>query len=182
MGLNPYVMYEINIEKLALVLSNQTELIFPEALSNGRANYILFESLIRHFTGLSKAQVSDHVDSNGKRYEQKAYEDPELYPRSKDLFRFSASSTFGANNNGPKIKKLLETGNYQEALAICMKTGYDKNDFYIFTNSAGYSTEIPLRYFIVPKSSLIKMLDLKDPRLVSKSRLFRLIQSKVVLV
>ncbi|MFY8026330.1 MAG: hypothetical protein ACOVMF_00150 [Aquiluna sp.] len=177
-----YVMYEINIKRLALVLADDRELVFPEALSNGRANYVIFESLVRHFTGLTKTKGSDHRDGSGKNYEQKAYEDPQLFPDSEDLFRFSASSTFGANNQGPKIKTLLEEGNYDAALEICKKTGYDKNDYYVFTNSASYKSSIPFRYFIVPKGDLLEFLDSEDPRMVSRSHLLGLIKSKVVLV
>lgn len=182
MGRETYVMYEINIKRLALVLADDRELVFPEALSNGRANYVIFENLVRHFTGLVKTKGSDHKDEDGKNYEQKAYEDPELYPRSSDLFRFSASNTFGANNQGPKIKALLEAGEYDAALEICKKTGYDKNDFYIFTNSGSYKPTIPFRYFIVPKTDLLNFLDSEDPRMVSRSHLISLIKSKVVLV
>ena len=182
MGNALFTMYEIHVDRLALVLADGSERVFPDALASGRANYMLFEALVRDFAGLEKTTGSDHKDSKGYTYEQKAYEDPELYPKSKDLFRCSSSSTFGANNDGPKIKKFLENNDYASALEICKVKGYDKNDFYVFTNSGSFRTEIPFRYFIVPKDDLVSQLNSEDPRLISKAKLFNMIQSKVVLV
>lgn len=182
MGSELFTMYEINIDRLALVLADGSEKVFPEALASGRANYILFEELVREFAHLEKAKVSDHKDSTGRTYEQKAYEDPELYPKSKDLFRCSSSSTFSANNDGPKIKKFLEDDDYASALELCKIKGYNKNDFYVFTNSGNFKVSVPFRYFIIPKETLISELDEKDPRLISKTTLFKMIKAKVVLI
>ncbi len=182
MGNELFTMYEIRVARLALILGDGTERVFPEALASGRANYMLFEALVRDFADLQKTTGSDHKDGLGRRYEQKAYEDPELYPKSKDLFRCSSSSTFGANNDGPKVKKFLENNDYESALELCKVKGYDKNDFYVFTNSGNFKTAIPFRYFIIPKADLVANLDSNDPRLISKSTLFGMIQSKVVLV
>lgn len=182
MGNQLFTMYEIRIEKLSLVLGDGTEKIFPDALASGRANYMLFEALVRDFAGLEKTTSSDHKDGAGKTYEQKAYEDPELYPKSKDLFRCSSSSTFGANNDGPKVKALLSAGDYEGALELCKSKGFNKNDYYIFTNSGNYKTDVPFRYFIIPKDVLVENLDSEDPRLISKTRLFGMVKSKVVLV
>jgi hypothetical protein len=181
-GNSLFTMYEINVDRLALVLADGSEKVFPEALASGRANYMLFEALVREFAGLEKTTGSDHKDAQGKTYEQKAYEDPDLYPNSKDLFRCSSSSTFGANNDGPKVKKLLENNDYEGALELCKAKGYNKNNFYIFTNSGSFRTEIPFRYFIIPKETVVSELDSEDPRMISKSKLFSMIQSKVVLV
>jgi len=177
-----FTMYEIRIDRLALVLGDGSEKVFPDALASGRANYMLFEALVRDFSGLERTTSSDHKDADGRTYEQKAYEDPELYPKSKDLFRCSSSSTFGANNDGPKVKKFLENNDYASALELCKVKGYNKNDFYIFTNSGSFRTEIPFRYFIIPKDKLIAELDSEDPRMISKTKLFKMVQSKVVLV
>ncbi len=182
MGNALFTMYEIRIDRLALVLADGTERVFPAALSSGRANYMLFEALVRDFTGLEAMTGSDHKDALGRTYEQKAYEDPELYPRSSDLFRCRSSSTFGANNDGPKVKRFLENNDYEAALELCKVKGYDKNDFYVFTNSGKFSAEIPFRYFIIPKEELVAQLDSEDPRMISKTKLFNMIQSKVVLV
>ena len=182
MGNKILTLYEIGIQKLSLTFSDNTEMSFPEALASGRANYMIFEALVRENAGLGKTKGSDHEDEMGRKYEQKAYEDPELHTKSKDLFRCSASSTFGANNNGPKIKKLLEDGNYQGALDICMRTGYEKNDFYVFSNSGNFKPAVPFRYFIVPQNLVVQNLDSDDPRMISRSRLFSMIESKVVLI
>jgi hypothetical protein len=178
-----FTMYEVNIDRLALVLADGSERALPDALSNGRVNYLLFESLVRDFVGLKKNSTgSDHEDSSGRTYEQKSYEDPELHPRSKDLFHCSSSSTFGPNNDGPKVKHFLADNDYSAALEVCKVKGYNKNDFYIFTNSGRFRPAIPFRYFIIPKEALLENLDLEDPRLISKTKLFDMIQSKVVLV
>lgn len=182
MNRTPFVMYEIGIAKLALHLTDGSEKVFPDALASGRANYMLFEALVRDFADLTKTTGSDHKDSDNKIYEQKAYEDPELYPRAKDLFRCSSSSTFGANNNGPIVKRMLLEGDYAGALELCKITGYSKNDFYVFTNSGSFKPDVPFRYFIIPSSTVVANLDSEDPRLISKNNLLGMIKSKVVLV
>jgi hypothetical protein len=180
--LEPFVMYEVQIKALALTLKSGKSYEFPDTLKNGRANYILFEELIRAITGLTKEKQSDHVSSTGKKYEQKAYADPEAYPESKfDYFQTSASSTFAANNNGPRIKKLLEASSYEEALQICKDTGYSKNDFYIYTNTSGFSVEIPFRYVVIPVSDVLKMIDKNDPREISRKEILSKVSRKEIL-
>lgn len=182
MGRDLYTMYEIKIDRLALILGDGSERVFPEALASGRANYMLFEALVRDFSGLVKTAGSDHKDSLDRTYEQKAYEDPEAYPKSNDNFRCSSSSTFAANNHGPKVKKFLELGDYDAALKVCKETGYDKNDFYVFTNSGSFVASVPFRYFIIPKDDVVANLDSEDPRLISRSKLLSMVKSKVVLI
>ena len=181
-NLVPYTLYEVGIKSLQLTLTSGAVYEFPDTLANGRANYILFEELMRQLTGLSKAKHSDHEDSSGRTYEQKAYKDPAIYPSSDDdYFQTSASTTFGANNNGPKIKKLLAQGKYQEALAICNETGYEKNDFYIYTNTKQYNVSFPLRYFVMPKADVLANLTSLDPRLVDRRNLLSKITQTVTL-
>lgn len=177
-----FTLYQIKVDNLALKLGDGSELLFPSALSNGRVNYVLFEELVRHYAGLTKVTKSDHKDAAGKKYEQKSYKDAAAYPNSADLFQCAASNTFGANNNGPKIKKLLASGNYDSALEICKQTGYDHNDYYIFTNSGGFKPGMTFEYFIVPTETLLKHLDSEDPRVVSRSTMLGLIKSKVKIV
>ena len=179
MKVETYTLYEMELDRLVLNTKSGREFVFPEALSNGRANYIIFESLIRNITGLVKTSGSDHKDELGKKYEQKSYEDPDLYPKSEDLFRCSSSSTFSANNHGPKVDAYIEKGEYEKALELCKSTGYNKNDFYIFTNTGRYAPSVPFRFFIVEKKVLLENLDLKDPRLVSKTVLFNMLKSKI---
>ena len=181
-NLVPYTLYEVGLESLQLKLTSGTIYEFPDTLANGRANYILFEELLRKITGLSKAKHSDHEDDNGKTYEQKAYKDPAIYPDlDDDFFQTSASTTFGANNNGPKIKKLLESGDYEAALAICKETGYNKNDFYIYTNTKQFNVSFPLRYFVMPKADVLANLTTHDPSLVNRKVLLSKITETVVL-
>lgn len=169
-----FVLYEVNIDRVAVHFRDGSELTFEDLLRNGRANYILFEMLVRKFTGLKTTKGSDHEDDSGLKYEQKAYQDEALHPNGDDLFQVSPSSTFGANNHGPTIKKLLEAGKYNEALKICREKGYDKNAFYIVTNTRGFNPSIPLRFMIVPTSTILSNLDASDPRFVSRSALLKL--------
>lgn len=176
-----HTLYEIGVKRLVLRLSTGTDLVIDKALANGRANYVIFEELIRHFAGLLETTGSDHKDSHGKTYEQKSYPDPELHPNSDDLFRISSSSTFAANNHGPKVKAFLECGDYESALELCKTTGYNKNDFYVFTNTGGFKAGSTLRYIILPKNEVLEHLDSKDPRMISRSTVLGLAKSKVVI-
>lgn len=176
-----HTLYEIGVKRLVLQLSSGVDLIMDKALANGRANYVIFEETIRHFTGLLATTGSDHKDSAGKTYEQKSYPDAELHPGSPDLFRISSSSTFAANNYGPKVKALLESGDYDSALELCKTTGYNKNDFYIFTNTGGFRPNSMLRYIILPKAEVLEHLDSEDPRLISRSTVLGLAKAKVVI-
>ena len=179
-NLEPYTLYEITISSLTLTLKDGKQYEFPETLANGRSNYILFEELIRAVTGLKKTSGSDHVGPGGHTYEQKAFKDAELFPGSgDDLFQTSASSTFGANNKGPVIKRLLEAQDYETALEICCETGYDKNDFYIYTNTKSFKPIIPMKYFVVPTQDVLANLSPSDPRLISRKSLMGKITNRV---
>ncbi len=179
-NLEPYTLYEVKIDSLKLTLKNGMQYEFPDTLANGRANYILFEELVRALTGLKKTTGSDHTGQDGSIYEQKAYKDLNLFPgEENDLFQTSASNTFGANNNGPKIKKLLESNDYESALRICCETGYDNNDFYIYTNTKSYQTRIPMKYFIIPTQEVLANLSSNDPRLISRKTLLSKIKKNV---
>ena len=168
------IVYEVEIEALTLSLRSGKQFEFPDMLANGRANYILFEELIRALTGLKKTKQSDHTSATGLKFEQKAFFDKDLYPLEKyDLFQTSASSTFGANNDGPIIAKYLAESKYERALQVCKETGYDKNDFYIYTNTRGFSPSVPLRYVIVSKPTVLLNLSLKDPRLISRESVLK---------
>lgn len=181
-NLEPYSLYEIKIESLILSLGNGKKYEFPEMLSNGRANYILFEELVRALTGLSKTAGSDHVAPNGSKYEQKAFKDLDLHPgEANDLFQTSASSTFGANNKGPVIKGLLESNDYESALKICSESGYDHNDFYIYTNTKSFEPSVSLKYLVVPTIDVVSNLSPVDPRLISRRTLLSKVQKSISL-
>lgn len=172
----PFILYEIEIEKLSLTLKDGREFIFPEALSNGRANYVLFENLVRNLSLLYKTTGSDHQDDLKRQYEQKAYVDPMSDPEGKeDLFRCSSSNTFGANRYGKQIKAMLDEGDYDSAYQLVCKEGYTKNDFYVFTNTAGYVVDYPFRFFILPTREVLRHLDKADPRMISRSALLSLL-------
>jgi hypothetical protein len=168
----PNCLYEVEIESLQLNFVDSAPLDVTETLENGRSSYVLFQLLVSRFAGLlsgGEGAGSDLVGADGLRYEVKSYRDPELHPEGRyDWFHTAASSTFGPNKLGPEIGKLLKDGNYSDALKICKTTGYDHNDFYIYTNTGGYRPEIPFRYMVIPKAQVLSVLSPEDPREVSR--------------
>lgn len=177
------VLYEVRLKGLVLTLDGGDSFDATHLLGNGRANYILFENFVAQCAGLrpnSQGGASDLVDSSGKGYEVKSYRDPALHPDPRhDLFHTAASSTFGPNNHGPTINRLLREGKYEEALQICMDSGYSKNAFYIYLNTAQYKVEVPLRYMIVPTSDVLRLISSRDPRQISRTALLDLAKEKI---
>lgn len=175
----PFVLYEIGISALELQFSDRSTLDVTPTLKNGRSSYILFENLVGHFSGLlsgSQGGLSDLVNESGLGYEVKSYRDPQHVKPGSDFFHTAASSTFGPNNQGPRINNLLFEGNYAEALDACKASGYSKNGFYVYTNTSDYLPTMPFRYFIVPTPSVLECLSTADPRRVSRSKLLGLMQ------
>jgi hypothetical protein len=176
---DPFVVYELPIKSLTLTTKSGAQILMNEGLNNGRANYVLFQSLVARCTGLSEGSEGAASDlSEG--HEVKAYYDHDLYPES-DEFQTSASSTFGANNKGPVIKKLLDNGDYQAALKICVETGYAKNNAYVYTNTRKYIAEVPFRYVIVPTKDVLGLLSKNDPRLISRDAILQRVKKTVVI-
>ena len=170
------VLYELPIFRLELSLGGGITFGSVAALTNGRANYILFQGLVSYCTGLAAASEGGFSDL-AEQHEVKAFHDAQLYPE-KDLFQTSASSTFSANNHGPQIKALLEAGQYDAALKICRQTGYDKNRAYIYTNTRGFNPRVPFRYVIVPQALVLSLLSPSDPRLISRDAILARVQHR----
>ena len=151
-----------------------------DVLSNGRASYIVIQRLVAGLIGLrghSESADSDLIDDHGAGYEVKAFKEAELHPQpSADWFHTAASSTFSANNHGPAIKKMLADDRYDDALRLCHETGYAKNDYYLYTNTASWDLSVPLRFIIVPTATVLANLSSEDPRLISRRTLDRLAQ------
>jgi hypothetical protein len=168
----PHILYEVKLKALVLEVDRGAKFDATHLLANGRANYILFENFIAQCAGLSpnsQGGASDLCDDLGCGYEVKSYKDPDSFPGTRNnMFHTAASSTFGPNNHGPAIKRLLNTGNYAEALKICRESGFNKNDFYIYVNSAQYDVSVPFRYIILPTSEVLSLLSKEDPRLISR--------------
>jgi hypothetical protein len=176
---NPYVLYEIEIQSLKWQFGNGSELDVTHLLSSGRANYILIEDLISRF---SQGGKSDLRDVAGFNYEVKSYRDVAAHPSSDaDWFHTASSSTFAANNYGPAVKEMLDKGHYQDALELCKEKGYNKNEFYVYVNSAQYQIGTALSYVIVPKSDVLRLLSKSDPRLISRRKILGLVTSKVAI-
>lgn len=178
------VLYECPIKGLTLHLEDR-EIDMTFILENGRANYILFENLTGMLTGLdqnSQGGKADLCDSNGKQYEVKSFPDIDTYPSEKfDLFHTAASSTFGPNNKGPIVKKLLGAGDYEGALLVCKEAGYNHTDFFVYTNTSKFKPTSPFRFTIVSKGDVLNLLEPHDPRLVSRRRILSLCNEVVTL-
>lgn len=167
----PWILYELPLSALLLQTAEGDALDFTGALSNGRANYILFQALVGRCTGLAVGTEGAGSDL-AEGHEVKAYPDPALFPDPRhDLFHTAASATFGPNNRGKEVNALVARGDYAAALEICRVTGYDKNAAYIYTNTARYSPQVPFRYLIVPTADVLSLLDPRDPRLISRASL-----------
>ena len=181
----PNVLYEVKLKGLVLEIDRGSTFDATHLLANGRANYILFENFIAQCAGLSansQGGASDLCDDRGRGYEVKSYRDPESFPGSRnDMFHTAASSTFGPNNHGPTIKRLLQSGKYAEALKICRESGFDKNDFYIYVNSAQFDVSIPFRYIILPTREVLSLLSREDPRLISRTDVLACARTRVAI-
>lgn len=171
------VLYEIEVAALTLSLGGGRVFDATSLLHNGRASYLLFEKLVGRLAGLEDGSQGGDSDlrDGGLGVEVKAYHDPGLFPAARhERFHTAASSTFGPNNRGPEVTRLVRAGNYRAALQICRETGYDKNAAYVYTNTAEYDVSVPLRYIIVPTTAVLDLLDDRDPRLISRTEVLGL--------
>jgi hypothetical protein len=181
----PGVLYELPAAALQLTLTGGVSLDVTGLLGSGRANYLLFQHLVATctgWTGNSEGGDSDLALPDGRTAEVKAFHDQHTYPadtRAHTRIHTAASSTFGPNNNGPVVKRLLEAGQYTEALKVCTATGYAKNDFYVYTNTRGYTPGTPLRYLVVPTATVLANLSTDDPRIIDRAALLRLTRRTV---
>lgn len=179
---SPGVLYELPLDRLELTLSGGVKLDVTYLLSSGRANYLLFQDLVGRCTGWasgSEGGDSDLSIPGGKGAEVKAYYDPTSYPDTTAKYaaiHTAASSTFGPNNNGPKVKALLKAGDYAAALDLCTTTGYTKNAYYVYTNTRGYRAGEPLKYLVVPTTTVLANLSKNDPRTIDRTALMSLIR------
>ena len=178
----PRVLYEVSVRSLELHVGSES-LDITSLLENGRASYVIFQHVVAHLLGLhpgGEGAGPDLIDITGQGYEQKAYADVELHPNEPDEFHTAASSTFRANNQGPRIKELLSDGNYAGALALCKAT-YDKSDYYIYTNTSHYRSAVPLRFVILPTADVLTLLSKTDPRLIDRRKILARVTDTVSL-
>lgn len=175
-----HTLYELPLGSLTLTVGGSPGSIPVDVtalLASGRANYIIFQHLVAACTGWrgnSEGGDSDLITADAKKVEVKAYLDKETHPsdtKANIKIHTAASSTFGPNNHGPEINRLVKEGNYTQALAICRRSGYDKNDLYIYTNTRHYKPGTPLRYLILPKKTVVKNLSRQDPRIIERPTL-----------
>lgn len=173
----PGVLYEFELVGLSLHLGGGVTLDVSDVLGNGRSNYVMFQKLAGLLAGLtpySEGGAADLVGPDGAAYEVKAYLDPEAHPgtgRKVDAIHTAASATFGPNNLGPVIARLLAAGDYAAALQRCCETGFDRADYYLYTNTRSYTPGTPFRFLILATETILSLLDQTDPRIVSRRAL-----------
>jgi hypothetical protein len=167
----PLVCYEGTVASLTVDVCGQ-RLDVTSLLGNGRGSYLVFQHIVATAAGLranSEGNGSDLTDDNGRMYEVKAFKDVDLHPNARhDWFHTAASATFGPNNLGPTVKRLVNDGRYADAFELCRATGYAKNEYYIYTNTSGFRPSVPLRFVVVPTAVVTACLSPTDPRLVSR--------------
>jgi hypothetical protein len=179
----PGVLYQLPLGQLELSLGGGVRIDVTDLLSSGRANYLLFQQLVARCTGWgsgSEGGDSDLTLPGGLGAEVKAFYDADAYPAATakhTTIHTAASSTFGPNNNGPKVKRLLAAGDYPGALALCASTGYDKNAYYVYTNTRGYKAGTPLKYLVVPTAAVAANLSKQDPRIIDRGALLKLVRT-----
>jgi len=175
-------VYEIKIKNLELKYGKSGSIDANDSLSNGRVSYYIFEKLIRELTGLKPGTGGiDHVDSQGRKFEQKSFSDLIDFPTSGKKVHCGPSAFF-AKNSGTAAYRAAISQSYKMALKLCDDKGYSKNDFYIFTNTSGFTFNQNFKYFVIPTSTLIANLDKEDPRKILRSTLLQLNQGKSVLL
>ena len=151
-----------------------------EVMGSGRSNYPVIQKLVARAAGLTlntEGQGSDLVDADGRGYEVKAFLDTDAHPgesKTLNLFHTSASSTFARNGQAAKVNQLLDDGQYQQALQLCRATGYDRNDFYLYTNTREFSHGGPLKYIIIPTAAVLENISKHDPRLIDRRTILAL--------
>lgn len=179
----PHVLYSIPLGALRLQVAPGVHLDVTDTLSSGRVNYAIFQKLVGLAAGLTPGTEGGGADlhgPNGQRYEVKAYFDPDTHPGEGvrvTRIHTAASSTFGPNNHGPRIKALLDAGDHQVALQICDEAGYRHNDFYVYTNTRGYQAGQPFRYLILPTATVRRILSADDPRIVNRRDLLNQVRA-----
>lgn len=180
------MLYELPVTALVGRLGT-VEIDLTAVLGSGRTNYAVFQALVSWCTGMapnSEGAAGDLVTAGGLTAEVKAYPDHLVHPAAtaaNELIHTAASCTFGANNRGPQVKALLAGGRWDEALAVCRQTGYDKNAFYVYTNTRRYVPGTPLRYVVIPTASVVAHLDREDPRLIRRTQLLGLVTGRKVI-
>jgi hypothetical protein len=172
----PGVLYEVEIKFVLRALDAKGGAISLDAiLKNGRGSYLIFQAVASHYAGLvagTEGKGSDLVEEDsGDGYEVKSYPDPDDYPR-KDEIHCGPSSVFANNSSAAAYKKFLKEGDYKGALRLCHEKGYGKNDYYLFTNTAGYAAgQKHFRYLIIHRDDLVKIVEPMDPAKLSRAKL-----------
>jgi|Laugresp1bdmlbsn_1035097.scaffolds.fasta_scaffold02472_2 hypothetical protein len=171
---NPGILYEVEIKFVLQALDAKGGIIDLGAiLKNGRGSYLMFQAIASHYAGLSggtEGKGSDLVEEDsGDGYEVKSYRDPENHPKM-DEVHCGPSGVFANNSGAAPYKKCLKEGDYKGALKICFEKGYGKNDYYLFTNTAGYAPgQKYFRYLIIHRNDLVRIVEKEDPAKVSRA-------------
>lgn len=180
------VLYEVKIKFVLHALdANGKAISLDGILKNGRGSYLIFQAVASHYAGLvagTEGKGSDLVEEvSGDGYEVKSYRDPDNHPRN-DEIHCGPSSVFANNSSASAYKKLLKEFDYKGAMRLCHEKGYGKNDYYLFTNTAGYAPEQKhFRYLIIHRDDLIKIVEPKDPAKLSRVKLLATAKRKHII-
>ena len=163
------VNYKFVIKELKEASLDQSSIharCLKKMFGNGRASYVYYEEILREIFQMGQGIGSDHRTSRGV-IEQKSYEDPAN--RKKDYeFYTGASCTFPANNYGKTVGQALRDGNYSQALQIVKETGFNKNDFYVYTNTGKMVLGRSLSAIFLKTSDVLSLISHTDPRKISR--------------
>jgi hypothetical protein len=191
-----FVLYEVDVGKLQVTVAGTVVDVSP-ALSDGRCSYRIIELLLSHLTGISMGTQGAGSDLMGQaanqRYEVKSFKDEDDYPRAEKIH--TAASALFARNCGVEQYEEERKRGYKEGLAECVRTGYVKNDFYIYTNTGEWrkkdGSNTNLKYIVIPTKAVLELLKKKkkddetkgkepDPRTINRSDLLARQQGKTV--
>jgi hypothetical protein len=193
-----FVLYEIDVGVMILKLCGK-RFDVSEVLENGRCSYLVFEMVLAELTGLTpdgQGKGPDLCDSKtDEGYEVKSFKDKDDYPRA-EIVHTAASALFAGNCGVAQYEKERKRG-YKEGLAECVRTGYVKNEFYIYTNTREWrkkdGSNTNLKYIVIPKPVVLKLVNKKkkddetkgkepDPRTINRSDLLASQQGKTVTI
>lgn len=181
-NLKPGFLYVCKIGKLRFSYGKSTRgNDITHLLKSGRTNYSIFEYLIGEITGLQKGKEgSDHFDlTNNLNYEQKSYVDQDNPSQSRGakFIHSGPSSVFANNSSALAYKNFIEANNYKLARKLCREKGYNKNDFYIFTNTSDFSSG-EFNYFVLSRADVLKNVVKTDPAVIDRDKLIRKLKLK----
>lgn len=179
------VLYEVEIEfVLEAIDAAKNKIKLNSILENGRGSYLIFQDIAAHYAGLTggtEGSGSDLVEEDsGDGYEVKSYHDHLLYTKPKhDEVHCGPSSVFANNSSAAEYKAFIKEKNYEGALNLCFEKGYNKNDYYVFTNTSKFKSGT-FRYLVIHRDNLVKIVNREDPAKVSRKKLLETTKNRKI--